>query len=365
MIRRRPSFASRGVLAAVAAAWCSMAAAAVPDGTPLFVTLPPNVLPFGQAANGFVLVGTFYGGGALHWMPTSGTTAIGALEGVASSRDGSIIVGNALDQAGRENAAIWTGGTSWRVLGSLSPAAQQCDMLLSSAYGVSGDGSVVVGLAWDGCKIARAFRWEESTGMVDLGTLTGGSTRANGVSANGRVIVGWDTHPTGARQGAMWVDGAGELFRGPSGYVGEAFATNSDGSLVVGGVCDPYATEGPPAAWAWTRAEGIKCFPVRPPAWALNRFYLALMAATSDDGRVRGGALSFGLDAESVVWFDGEAFLLRDYLRAHGVSDAFEGWVNTGRITAISPDGRTLVGYGAGPRTFQGFMVLLPKLGAK
>ena len=86
------------------------------------------------------------------------------------------------------------------------------------------------------------------------------------------------------------------------------------------------------------------------------------MLGLSDDGRVIGGSLSFGLDAESVVWFDGEPFLLRDYLRANGVPDAFDGWINTGFIQDVSADGRTLVGYGAGPRAFQGFMVVLPEL---
>ena len=35
--------------------------------------------------------------------------------------------------------------------------------------------------------------------------------------------------------------------------------------------------------------------------------------------------------------------------------------VNTGFITGVSPDGHTLVGYGAGPRAFQEYLVLLPK----
>ena len=60
------------------------------------------------------------------------------------------------------------------------------------------------------------------------------------------------------------------------------------------------------------------------------------MLGLSDDGRVIGGALSFGLDAESVVWFDGEPFMLRDYLRANGVPDAFEGWINTGFVQDVS-----------------------------
>ena len=42
--------------------------------------------------------------------------------------------------------------------------------------------------------------------------------------------------------------------------------------------------------------------------------------------------------------------------------DAFEGWINTGFVQSVTPDGRTLVGYGAGPTTFQGYMVVLPEL---
>ena len=73
--------------------------------------------------------------------------------------------------------------------------------------------------------------------------------------------------------------------------------------------------------------------------------------------------LSFGLEAQSVIWIDDEGQYLVDYLQAHGYPNAFRGWVNTGFITGISPDGRTLVGYGAGPRGFTGFAVVLAELG--
>jgi hypothetical protein len=86
------------------------------------------------------------------------------------------------------------------------------------------------------------------------------------------------------------------------------------------------------------------------------------MQDTSEDGRVIGGAFSFGLESQSLVWIDGQVFFLKDYLRANGVPDAFEGWVNTGFVNGVSADGRILVGSGAGPRTFQGYMVVLPEL---
>jgi len=348
-------------LLALALGGLGSAQAAVPDGTPLLIYLPPEVLPRGEGANGFVTVGGLYSGGAFHWMPTSGVTGIGGRQAVAVGANGRVIVGNALDPRGFEQAAIWQGGSSWRLLGSVG-AQRPCDLLVSATFGASADASVVVGLAWDGCSYARAFRWEEKTGMVDLGSLTGRSTRANGVSGDGRVVIGWDTAATGFRQGAKWVDGREEILAGPAGFVGEAFGANRDGSIIVGTNCNPNDVT--PTGWTWTASGGFTCSTVRLPAWARPvPFYQVLMEAVSDDGRVIGGSLSFGLDAESVVWFDGQPSLLRDYLRDHGVPDAFEGWVNTGFVTDVSADGRTLVGYGAGPTTFQGFVVILPELG--
>ena len=336
--------------------------AAPPTGTPLMIVLRPEALATSVGANGFVVGGTFFSGGGFHWMPTGGVTEIGGLETVGVSRDGKTLVGTAFDPTGRTlQAARWTGGTNWRLLGSVG-AQQPFDLNLSSAFGTNDDGRVVVGLAWDGCAYARAFRWEESTGMVDLGSLSGDSTRANDVSGDGRVVVGWEEHATGFRQAAKWVDRREELIR-PGRLLGEARGTNRDGSLILGSGCEPERIVGPPAGWTWTQAEGIRCFPVPTPSWALDLPYQALMLATSDDGRVIGGALSFGLDSESVVWFDGEMFFLRDYLRSHGVPDAFAGWYNTGFVTDVSSDGRTLVGYGIGPSTFQGWIVILPELG--
>ena len=345
-----------------------VAEAAVPKGNAILIELPPESLAQDVGANGFVVVGGFYSGGALTWMPTGGSQAIGALTAIAVSRDGKAIVGNSVNiPAARVEAAIWQGGTTWRLLGSIAPNAQPCDLDYSSAYDANDDGSVVVGLAWNGCNIAHAFRWHESTGMVDLGSLTGESTRANGVSGNGRVVVGWEEDRTGPRLGAKWVDGKEEFIKTPNGgAVGEASATNHDGSIIVGSNCDFFnPTPGPPTGFTWTAKDGVKCFPVERPRGLPPLAYRVLMEDVSEDGRVIGGAYSFGLDSESLVWFDGEPFFLKDYLRANGVPDAFEGWINTGFVTGVSSDGRTLVGYGAGPRTFQGFVVVLPELGSK
>jgi hypothetical protein len=156
------------------------------------------------------------------------------------------------------------------------------------------------------------------------------------------------------------VDRAQEIIRGPYGMVGEAFGANRDGSIVVGANCNP-ADPGSPAGWTWTPGGGVQCLPVARPPWLIPRPYQVFTEATSDDGRVMVGAFSFGLDSEALLWLDGQPFFLRDYLRANGVPNAFDGWVNTGFLVGVTPDGRTLVGHGAGPRAFQGYMVVLPE----
>ena len=326
----------------------------------MLIELPVTVLPVDVGASGSVVVGSYVEPSGFYWMPTTGDIFLGGKGAAAVSRNGRVIVGTAADAQGREQAAIWQRAAEWRLLGSIVPNAQPCDAFLSSSYDTNDDGTVIVGLAWNGCTIARAFRWEESTGMVDLGsTVAGRSSRANGVSGDGRVVVGWQDSPIGMREGARWVDGRQELFVGPAGPVGEAHAANANGSIVVGQVC--RFGEGQ-SAWVWTARDGVQC--VDPPRRRLG-FFLGIMLATSDDGRVIGGAQSFGLESEAVLWIDRTPSYLKDYLRANGVPDAFEGWVNTGFITGVSPDGRILVGYGAGRRNFQGYMVILGSDGAE
>jgi probable HAF family extracellular repeat protein len=334
-------------------------AAGAEDKKLLFMPLPPTVLPSNVGGNAFAVVGSFINGEAFYWMPATGTNNIGGRSGVAVSVDGRMIVGQSLDADGVESAAIWKGGKEWRLLGSFGPHSQPCEQLLSGASGASADARVIVGLGWDGCRYAHAFRWEQSTGMLDLGGTTVNASQANNVSADGQIVVGWQEDARGFRQGAKWVALQQEIIHGPHGVVGEAFGANQDGTLIVGQQCDPI--DPTPTAWTWTAGKGVQCFPVKVPSSLPQLPYLAKMHATSNDGRVIGGSLSFGLDSEALIWLNGEVYFLKQYLQDHGYPDAFRGWVNTGFVTGVSPDGRTLVGYGAGPTTFQGYVVVFPR----
>jgi len=347
---------------AIALALVALTAATRADDNAVFIELPYGVFPSAVASNATVVGGLDTGGG-FYWMPTSGVVYIGGLQASAVSRDGRTIVGEGIGADKIRQAGIWLRAAEWRLLGSVVPNAKPCDDLLSNANDTNADSRVIVGLAWNGCNFARAFRWEEATGMVDLGsTVANRSSRANSVSGDGKTVVGWQELTSGVWQGARWVDGKQTLFTGPDGIVGQAFAANTEGSLVVGQVCG-FSGVMNQSAWVWTVRDGLQCLPPPRLRTALEGVFLGRAEATSEDGRVIGGGHSFGLESEAVIWIDKQPNYLKDYLRAHGVPNAFDEWVNTGTITGISRDGRMLVGWGAGPKNFKGYIVILNSIG--
>ena len=104
----------------------------------------------------------------------------------------------------------------------------------SRATGVSADGSVVVGVS--GGSVQRAFRWTESGGMVDLGSLGGTITRANAVSGDGQVVVGESALANGSPRAFLWTaQGGMQQLPVPPGTTGSrATAVADDGATVVG-----------------------------------------------------------------------------------------------------------------------------------
>jgi probable HAF family extracellular repeat protein len=120
----------------------------------------------------------------------------------------------------------------------------------SWAYGVSADGSVVVGRAHNSAGYDRAFRWTVSEGMQDLGTLGGNWGWAYGISADGSVVVGWAGTADGRYSAFRWTasDGMQAI------PVVTAFGVSADGQVVVGGA---------DGALRWTAAEGVQSLGTR------------------------------------------------------------------------------------------------------
>jgi probable HAF family extracellular repeat protein len=332
----------------------------------LLIELEPRtrLFPAKVGAAGAIVAGTLDGGGGFYWMPTTGVIFTGGKETQGVSGDGRTLVGKAADSRGIEQAAIWLRAAEWRLLGSF-PNAAPCDLQLSSALDANSDGTVVVGLARNGCNLAHAFKWQESTGMVDLGSsVSGRASFAIGVSGDGRVAVGYQERADGTRQGARWVDVAQELVPGPTGallnYVGTARGTNRDGSIVVGENCRP-ASPVDQSGWVWTSRDGTRCLAAPSLRPSPGPVIITTANATSEDGRVIVGGQNVGgsADSNAIIWIDGTPSYLKDYLQANGIPNAFATWINTGELTDITPDGRILVGYGAAIGGFRGYVVIL------
>ena len=180
---------------------------------------------------------------AFRWAQATGMVGLGQLAGnpfpfsyaQAVSNDGNTIVGVGLNAGSALEAFVWKPSTGMVGIGDLAGGAFN-----SSPYGISGDGSIVVGTGTSaGGK--EAFRWTQATGMVGLGFLAGGSTSdAFAISKNGNVIVGasnsqayrW-TQASGMVTVADWLALNGRPVT--NGYVMTiANATNADGSVIVG-----------------------------------------------------------------------------------------------------------------------------------
>jgi probable HAF family extracellular repeat protein len=118
---------------------------------------------------------------SLTWLGTLGGNQS---EAFGVSADGSVVVGWAYNAAGQRRAFRWTAAEGMQDLGTL-PGYDW-----SYPSDVSADGSVVVGRAANAAGRDRVFRWTASGGMQDLGTLGGCCSGASGVSADGSVVVG-------------------------------------------------------------------------------------------------------------------------------------------------------------------------------
>jgi len=323
-------------------------------GQAVFTPLAENTYATGISGDGSIVVGSYYpnGSGGFYWTAPTGVVPIGGLSVAGISADGLTIVGVINDDSTPplQNAGYWRDGTR-TLLGSFG-GSQPCDRLLSAGYGVSGDGSVIVGLGWDGCGTAHGFRRDPYC-MLDLGSLAPPrGSRANAISADGQTIVGWSDQATGFRQGARWVDGAWQWFEGPDGPVGEALAVNAGGSIIVGTWCGPSS----PFAWRWTEATGVECIQS-----TLTDPDQTVMLALSDDGGVIGGYVRpvFNPATDALLWFDGNPVDLREYLLGQGVLEV-QDW-QLSMVSAVSSNGQTIAGSGIGPdRLLHGFVVTLP-----
>lgn len=217
----------------------------------------------------------------------------------------------------------------------------------SIAYSATPDGQFVVGYAGS-APGPQAYRWNRQTGQMDalgfLGTAGWYKSKAYGISDDGSVVVGRSdtsdaTHPL---SGAFkWTAGAGitalpyattthEL--GPQGNA--AVAVSADGATIVGRF-ESFATASdgtqyyPALMHEWCRwsASGVQLLPT-----TSSVAFAGVVTAVSGDGSVVAGYVGDGVQGTLLV--DGATVVLG---HLSGGTKA--------EPTAVSRDGTTVVGW--------------------
>ena len=158
----------------------------------------------GISADGSIVVGESCSGGgceAVLWTADGDMVGLGGHYASSVSADGSVVVGSTGSEAFR-----WTADGGMVGLGNLSGGS-----ISSVAWDASADGSVVVGLG-SSSSGHEAFIWDSTNGMQSLtGLLTAygldlegwSIDDAQGISADGKTIVGYGTNLDGFREG--WI----------------------------------------------------------------------------------------------------------------------------------------------------------------
>ncbi len=269
---------------------------------------------------------------------------------VAVSDDGSVVLGNMPDPNDPNDeignvAGIWREPNRvWTSLGYL-PNALQCPSR-SSAYELSADGTVAVGLSWDGCN-ARAIRWTEATGMVEMDALANGRCRASVVAADGSLSAGF-CQGSGSRTPVFWdATGQGTLLDPNQGdALGEIHGMNDDGTIMLGTwLKDPNVFIA--QAHIWTPGTGPGGWDrARIGAGSLLPGWQGIPMDIDDCGTIVGFDFNVGNRRAWIIDDDGNYQLLADFITSHG------GTVPTGLplevCQAITSDGRHIIGHGFG-----------------
>jgi probable HAF family extracellular repeat protein len=310
----------------------------------------------GVSDDGTVVVGNgtpASGGGAFRWTAATGLVALSGVPWGASpeqvsaeavSADGATVVGwFQVETGGRIEAFHWNTATGAVGLGDLVG-----DQFQSESFGVSADGSVVVGTAvadgaepGQGTRHLEAFRWTAATGMVGLGDIQGGDFRsdARGVSADGSVVVGWSSHASIDQEAFRWTSGTGMVGLGDiqgGDFRSDARGVSADGSVVVGSGSNATGSE----AVLWTSAGGMIGL-----GDLAGGGFNSGASAVSADGSVVVGQSEVDASGFTVafVWTQADGMQsLRDLLITKGVT-GLDNWVLR-EATDISADGQWVVG---------------------
>lgn len=295
-------------------------------------------------------------GEAAIWTAGSGLRGIGMLSGHewsaagAVSPEGKWLVGHSVKAFDYVEAFVWSESTGMFGLGFLPDGERS-----SIARGVSAHGAVIVGASGSGRAYPgreEAFRWTGDGGMEGLGILGGArpSSTAYDVSADGRVIIGSSTTDQGG-EAFRWTESGGMVGLGvldPDRPASSAWGMSPNGRWIAGvssSAAVNYGSEDQAVLWSPDgEIHGLGFLPGDNQLGRYSRAY-----DVSNDGRV-----AVGYSNSGAIGARDHAFLwtpewgmrtVEDVLLDYGIDVAAEGW-KLDIATAVTPDGRTIVGTG-------------------
>jgi probable HAF family extracellular repeat protein len=228
----------------------------------------------------------------------------------------------------------------------------------SQCNGLSTDGSVIVGYKdfFPGTNGTFAFRWTSAGGTQNLGTLPGDvGSYAAAVSEDGSVVVGYSSASSGAVHSFRWTPAQGmqDLGTVAGRPASTAYAISSDGSFIAGTTGPSFPLSIPGAvAYLWSTPAGMRGLGM-PAGATYSRAY-----GVSSVGPVVVGFAANAQGDRAMLWNAGLGPVYLDqYLSSLGVS--LTGWTLT-NAHAITPDGRTIVGWGVHNGHTEGWIATIP-----
>ena len=320
----------------------------------------------GVSADGSVVIGraeTFGGWLAFGWTTSGGLVGLDDTPGSlfigahAATSGGSVIVGAAVNDRGQHEAARWSFPSgAMTFLGDLNGGDVE-----SVAFGVSSDGSVVVGQG-ESAMGTEAFMWTGEGELTPLGDLAGGAFRsyARAVSADASTIVGASSSAmSGTTRVEAFVYDVAAATMTPLGFLpgavnldSEALAVSADGSVIVGrSLNSSFDNE------AFRFKDGVMqgLGTLHPTG---SDTFSAAHALSADGSVIVGETVTPG-GTRAFIWTESDGMRrVSDVLADHDISTT--GWLLLS-ATGVSADGRTIVGYGfSSSGSIRGWVAQLP-----
>jgi probable HAF family extracellular repeat protein len=209
------------------------------------------------------------------------------------------------------------------------------------ASAVNADGSVIVGYLYT--SPLRPFRWTASSGLVEVPALSPTlDTYGFATNNDGSIVIGLS-----GTQGFRWSIGSNPESLGTRDCT--PMGANADGSVIVG---DLAAPNGKSHAFRWTQADGLVDLGVlstdpETHAWDANADGTVIVG---ESGVIEGG--------EALLWTKSAGLQpLKSVLASAGAD--LTGW-RVGTAFSVSANGKIIVGTGTHDGHSEGWIARLP-----